>query len=373
MRRVLKDLVDMQRCRNPCESRRSRGARYSAAVRVLVLTLLIVQAGCDGRRCGPGTVEVAGLCLVETEGGAAPCGPGTTWDEASETCVGADPVTCDHDTTVAVVDEDGTRWCVGSTPVPCGLPCAPAGVDDVVVCALLADGQSGELLGGSQPAGCDPGDPSGEGLCGLRVTVHDAETMTALSFAEMRQDACGSVVFFGVEPPPSGVLAIAVDDAVEVDAWVASRTLIDVRPGERHDEVRAYVLARQSDLEWTASAGDPFGVETFSDRGLLVASYQHGGQPARGVSITASGSVAPDDDYYFADTISVPAVIDPPRSATGRHGVGLLVGSGFGPHSGGGGDIAPCVWPERAAGTLAGYATFRSFTSVDVDTKGACP
>lgn len=90
--------------------------------------------------------------------------------------------------------------------------------------------------------------------------------------------------------------------------------------------------------------------------------------------ITAGGTTKPDDDYYFDDTDAETRLsVDPSQTSTGTNGMGLLVDSNLGQHSGTGGAPSGCEWQSELATSIPTVLFFReSFAHITGDPEEPC-
>lgn len=136
-----------------------------------VLACGVIAAGCGGKECGEGTVEMDGRCVPASE---ITCGTGTTLDMTTGMCVPSeDPVTCGAGTTL----DEATGMC-----------------EPDVTCATGTVAMGGECV------------PDGSVIC-TGSTVYDAATGTCV----LDEGACadGTVLLMG--------RCVAYDDSLIAD------------------------------------------------------------------------------------------------------------------------------------------------------------
>jgi hypothetical protein len=113
---------------------------------------------------------------------------------------------------------------------------------------------------------------------------------------------------------------------------------------------------------------------TFSEVGVYMPIFLHAGAPVEGVEITNNGGTRPADSFYFDDSDpDLRRSVAPGQSATGVNGTGLMVGSGLSVHSGAGGEVAGCVWPQDQAVAIPGVVFAQERVLVMDGTTEPCP
>jgi hypothetical protein len=139
--------------------------------------------------------------------------------------------------------------------------------------------------------------------------------------------------------------------------------------------VDAYALRQTTDTHWTDTAG--LTGATFADRGVYVGLFRESSKPVAGVTITAGGTTAPADDYYFSDaTAGSLTTVAPAQSATGTNGAGLMIGdpAHLTQYSGMGGEPVGCKWPSDPGAQPPGMAFVQARLAVlTTQTTMICP
>ena len=341
--------------------------------------------GCESAaECGPGTVEVAGVCAA-TEGPQGPpmcCGPGTHYDVNQLTCAPNFPArVCDVASTIEEVGIDGVIVCVGYGEQGCALGCPQPDPGKVTVCGTLLDVASSAPIevAGATGARCESASQGGP--CALELNFYDALEFSQnptgaapLPYDELVVNECGSFMASNIPVPALGFLGIGVDDAAAaVDEHVLSGVAMAAAPGQRISAMNTYVVQRSSDQLWTTTAANPFGVTTFNQRGAVLIIYQDcAGNPAAGVQISSDSSTRPADDYYFSDVDPLArTTVAPALVATGANGSALLVNSALVDHGGEGGAPPGCYWPSALAKSIPGV-TFITERHPEDDGSGSC-
>jgi len=206
------------------------------------------------------------------------------------------------------------------------------------------------------------------GACALSIEAYDAlaffsdpSSTLPLPLEEHFVDGCGRFRLSGFAIPSGVYTAVVVDDATGTgDLHPPTTDFLLVSNASENEGFRSYALTRATDEAWTASAGSPFGGDTFSDLGLFAAIFFHGQGPVAGFQITLNGSTVPADDYYFADTEPFRrSLVNAAAGSTGANGTGLLVESSFGGHSGTGNEPVGCVWPAVLGVSAPGVVLVR--------------
>jgi hypothetical protein len=249
----------------------------------------------------------------------------------------------------------------GACGVPIDCP-SPTDSSFVSLCGQIVDVETNEPItaAGWTGAACDPLAPTADGPCALRIAFHDALSYVSgasepLGASVVEILDCGEFRGIDIERPFSGMVSVAVDDAEGVpDNAAPTAITVTTAPRERRTGIRAFTTRRATDEAWTATAGQPFGAQTFAERGVFVAVFRYRGQPMSGVQIAAGGVVRPALDYYFGDLGSARTTIDPARTATGANGAGLLVDTPLGAIWGEGAELPGCEWASELGASVPG-------------------
>jgi len=357
------------------------------------LALLPALSGCDEIECGDGTVEVDGVCEVDV--GFDPddptCGAGTH-AESGECVPNLPPAVCEDGTTAPEIQPDGTILCVGVGGAGCStIRCESPTGGKVSLCGQLHDVETGLPLRRPDASGAvceavtdDPLDP-----CSLNIEFFDPLAFAAnptgtapLAFDLKEINDCGHFRGINVMRPFNGFMAVATDDGITAPVHDEKRLTgiaFPVEMGETRKNLRAFVIDRSTDEAWTQSAGDPFpGGQTFVDRGVYGPVFRNpgpsAGDPSPGVVITSGGATKPADDYYFDDTDpETRSSVAAAQASTGANGMGLLVGSSLGQHSGAGGEPGGCEWQSELAASIPTVLFFReSFAHTTGNPEETC-
>ena len=221
------------------------------------------------------------------------------------------------------------------------------------------------------------------GACALRIEAYDALAFFSdpvstppLATVERFVDGCGRYRLSGVTIPPGVYISTVIDDAADAgDLHRIAAGFQFVFNASENEGIRSFALTRATDEAWTATAGSPFGDDTFADRGLFAGIYLHNGTPVSGVQVTYNGTPQTADDYYFSDTDPFRrSTVAAAAVSTGANGTGLLVESAFGGYGGSGNEPVGCVWPGVTASTTAGVALVREMRAEITGQPGVpCP
>lgn len=326
-----------------------------------------------------------GSCVPLLQEGAISRFPGTTGASLSSYDFFSPPSPCPILFDDGFETEGASRWSGGAAlPPDCidDLLCAEQPPGKACIAGRLRDFET------SGPVRDSPLDDAlctavtASGPCSLSISVTDFVAFAQnpsgtvpLALDEHVVDRCGRFRLSGFQVPGFGLVVVTIDDdGAAPDEHVLSGVLLAVGDGDRLDLRRGYAVRHDTDLGWTAGAGDPFGAQSFSVRGVFAPVFLRGATPVQGVAITANGSVQAGDDYYFSDSDPlVRTTIDPSASSTGVDGAGLLVDSGLMNHSGMGGEPPGCEWPSVLASTVPGVVLVHDFKAVDGTTGEVCP
>ncbi|MEJ2085243.1 MAG: hypothetical protein P8Y44_06130 [Acidobacteriota bacterium] len=158
------------------------------------------------------------------------------------------------------------------------------------------------------------------------------------------------------------------------DNLVLSATTLPTPDGQELIGRALYAVQRATDERWTTSAGDPFAGQTFAEVGVFAAIFITGEIPTSGVTLTRLSSTQEEDDYYFSDASSlVRSSIDAQLTETGSNGSALMVNSPLVDHSGMGGELSGCEWPDELGISLQGAVVIQDFPLLAQSTSNPCP
>ena len=141
-------------------------------MRTLILLAFLVSA-CGGVPCGSGTIERNGACVsADVTTGSAACGPDTML--VGNMCVST--VSCDPNTTTAMIGSDGSTTCVGTGGGGCTCPAQASSANQQNICGQIFDFETNApyVATGASGKKCDPAMPAADGPCALGITAYDA-------------------------------------------------------------------------------------------------------------------------------------------------------------------------------------------------------
>ncbi len=341
--------------------------------------IAVGAVACDSVVCGFGTRESGGQCVPGISVDDSSCGPGTHLDLESAACVpDALPVTCGS-CAVPVIANDGTVTCMcDDSPecsFPCGIPiaCPAPSPGLVTVCGRLVDGSThAPLVGDGLGSVCDPDNPTDEGPCAVSVTAVDAAAFAAepggapLAADAIDVDDCGRFRVVNAAPPPSGKLAVIVDG----DALVPAATSFAIAVDERRSRAVAASVRASTDESWTASAGRPFGFDTFADRGAVLLRFARDDEPVPDVTVACQGDGC-QTVFYFDAADAAAANVDVDAAATGASGAALTTATGDARYRAAGGDDPACTWPAPDVDSAAGVVWYTDVAAACSPQDGA--
>lgn len=277
--------------------------------------------------------------------------------------------TCPPEQFMVGINVDGSVQCT-ALPVNCSIEliCPTPITGKSCISGRLSDAQNAAPIEAivSPESSCS-GDAEG-GPCDLTLEIHDAvsfasnpATSTPLSFGELLVDGCGRFRFSDMTPSGTGFVTLTVGDSRVFYELSAHTT-----PLVANDTVEQFnaLAVRISTVQiWTDTAGEPFGADTFADRGVLFSTFTKDGNPVSAVTILRSGAPQANADYYFSDLDSnTRTTVSPGQNNSGANGAALMVDSSLVNHSGTGGETESCVWSNELAGTFAGVVSVAAFT-----------
>ncbi|MBP6633168.1 MAG: hypothetical protein KBG28_11150 [Kofleriaceae bacterium] len=354
--------------------RRALGAMLVLAP--AAMTASLAQVGCSSLECAEGTIERDGVCApANGQPGAATCGPGTQLGAGGLCEPILPPAVCDPATTEEILDpETGVITCQGTGGAGCAgdLPdCATAPPGSMTLCGRFVDLQSDVPVQAPSATGAQCVASTATGPCSLAIAAYNAIAFatnplgaTPLPTAETYIDDCGRFRLREVMVQASvPFVGLGVDDSPTSGADNVRLTGVAL-PRADATAVRnivAYTTQIATDMAWTTSAGLTGG--TFAEQGVYVNLFRRAGttadplagMPIPGVQITRSGAVVAGDDYYFSDTSPGGRLtVDPAQDATGANGVGLMLRSTLGAHSGTGGIPASCQFATNNGASIPG-------------------
>jgi len=165
----------------------------------------------------------------------------------------------------------------------------------------------------------------------------------------------GDFADLDVPLPPSGILAIVVDDSptTGLDRYRRTVTSMQVSAGSFVEFAVAHVLRADTDLQWTQEIGLT-APPTIVDDGAILQCFEAGpAQPATGVSATEAGAPDADDTIYFSDSgQQTRQQLNPILTATGANGCVIDRASALVEHSGVSGAPGDCWWESKLAAAV---------------------
>ncbi len=268
----------------------------------------------------------------------------------------------------------------------CGLPLtcpAPSSPELATVCGQLYDVRTQAPLRSPSAEGvmCDPMNPSADGPCSVCINAYAPASLVdapgdavPLHSEAIELDDCGRFRMIDVAPPTDASVALLAGNCNPVaNAWAPTAVSLLTSPQMRVPDQRLFASERALDAEWTASAGAPFGTDTYVDRGAVLETFVHGEAPRAGVTLTVNGRPVPNATYYFSEaddgTLSR---IDTARTETGVTGSALVVGTDFVLHGGSGAEPFGCVWPAQLAASIPGVLFVQHKSAVSAPTGDQC-
>ncbi len=239
------------------------------------------------------------------------------------------------------------------------LPCSVSDGDLASVCGQLVVTATGEPLRAAAPSGDACGDSDSDGPCAIQLRtfdplayVADPDGTPALDAGLVEIDDCGRFRILDVRRPFNGFVGI-VADAPGGD-YVTTFFAAPVPAGSPVERARVYTITEATNAAWTASAGAPFGAQSFAERGAYVALFTDSGAGVEGVQFLFSGAPVPAQDYYFDPASAQLDLVDPARATTGNAGAALVVDLSLAQTSGQGGERDGCTWRPILGATTAG-------------------
>ncbi|MGB7212321.1 MAG: hypothetical protein WBC97_06785 [Gemmatimonadales bacterium] len=260
---------------------------------------------------------------------------------------------------------------------PTTLDCPAPVAGKITVCGQIADVESGAFLEAAGATGAPCGtSPSADGPCSVAIGFYDADDFAAnpsaatpLASATLYVDDRGRYRAENLTAPPSGYLAVSVDDALGTDDRHRPTVVVTPTAVGEFQVLRAFVTRNQTDSAWSAAAG--LVGPTFADSGVIAAIFRYQGVGRSGVTITRSGTTAPADDYYFSDAGQTHSTVVS-SGPTGTNGGALLLNSGLVQHSGTGGEPTACHWPSTIAASIPGVV-FVQLIDAETAADALCP
>ncbi|HUQ04507.1 MAG TPA: hypothetical protein VM261_18530 [Kofleriaceae bacterium] len=263
-----------------------------------------------------------------------------------------------------------------SIPLPCPAPNA----NRVAVCGWIHDAESDGVVAAANPTRQSCTGLTDTGPCSLRVRYFDAldfagnpSSAQPITPESSMVDDCGRFRATNMPRPTFGFLGIAVDDTPGITPVTPHRpTVVNVpnslaTPGI----LRIYSTRVSTDMMWSTSAG--LANQTFAQRGVLMKVFTVRGQPVAGVSVRRSGSLIPNDDYYFSDTTITRTTIDPQRTSTGPSGAVLVINADTPiAHDGVGSEPAGCRWPSNLGASTPGVVSI-DIVEAEMPSGVICP
>lgn len=248
------------------------------------------------------------------------------------------------------------------------LGCAVPAPGQACLTGRIGEAASGRPMRAFFQAGLACADGAIGGACNLKLTTYDAVELAANPAAaapmtaDVYIDGCARFRITGQTPPSLGFLAIVADDldpAAESDLHVPSTLMLAVGANQEIEDLELVAARQDSVARWTASAGSPFGADSFADVGAILFTFRAAQVPVAGVTVVRDGSASPAQDYYFGDTVpSQRQVVDSLLAQTGPNGSALFVNGPLANYSGSGGAPVGCMWPAVLSTSIPGHVVF---------------
>jgi hypothetical protein len=337
---------------------------------VLSIAALLLPS-CRQIECGPGTLEVDGVCMANGDEQMPNCGQGFYWDSVSGTCRSgafddAGVGICDPETTTPVVDDQGVVHCVGTGGVNCDvfLPClAPTQQNRISICGRIYDTETSEPL--------DDGDETnGEPYLDIEVRIYEplgfVGNPNAVPFAMGQVDSCGRFKAENIPWQASGYAAVAIEDASGsgADTYMLTGVAESTPQASLIADFKAFATRNDTVDGWDASANRT-GTDRFRVKGVYLPIFldpndephtePFEGAAQAGVQVTEGTTVIPSNDFYFSDTDPrLRTTIDVSLNETGANGSALMIDTGLGNHSGTGNEPDGCEWPSTLSAAVPG-------------------
>ena len=260
-------------------------------------------------------------------------------------------------------DGDGDETGDGDGDAPFACPPSSAPTTNGTVCGQIFDAQTQEPLGDPLEA-CTPcGPDDSDGPCGFEIRVYDPLNFAAdpdntepLTVGDQFIDTCGR---YRVEEIPAPFLGFAAITLTGGSDYRSSGSITELSGGDVVEEFPAFAVRVATDDQWTTSAGDPFGDESFADNGVNVWLFRDSaGAPVPDASISPTSEIL-EDVAYFADLDSQLSLVAADRATTGVNGA-ALVWTGILDQTGCETCGAPdgCTWTREPAVFTPGFVMF---------------
>jgi hypothetical protein len=292
-------------------------------------TICVSTAANGGEQCGANTMLMGGVCVGFDPSKA--CGPGTKFDPASKTCIGAGPTPCE--------------------PPPCPTP------DAAHICVhgsvhFLKDGT------------CTAGTP-------LLVAAYDPLAFLGGSttpITTVMTDATGSFVVPNVTPPGTNLIALAVTDASGMPTtYILSASGQNNLAGGQTYSLDLWAIEKTTVAAWDTQAGLSGG-NTFEMEGAYLARFvDKNNMPVAGVELTLGPNVLPPTEafYFKGATAGDMSTLDKTATMTDANTgavIDLWGGHSLGPmYSGMGGGQ---TWPAVLGASIANVIFVQTFPAM---------
>jgi hypothetical protein len=271
----------------------------------------------------------------------------------------------------------GSHWVGGGCSAD--IPCPSAVNGKVTLCGRLYDLETNQKLEAAAPTAqqCGSGGAS-DGPCELGVEVYDAINFAQnpggaapLNHMAVYIDDCGRYKIEGITPPSSTFMGIGVDDASGgADNHKLTGVALPAAANQTINGFTTYSETNATDTSWSTQASQNPG---FAAEGVYVGIFLHAGAPVAGVTLKASGSTDPTNDFYFNDASNdTRTTLDGTLDATGQNGTGLMINiAGLAQMTGTGAETSGCIWPTDQGASIPGVV----FVQQRVEKMGSvdCP
>jgi hypothetical protein len=350
-------------------------------IRLVLLTLAaVLDASCKNVDCGDGTTERDGACVPAAETvGSALCGPGT--ELRGDRCAPTLPPTiCDPSTTTAQTDDKGVTTCIGTGGGGCTAPLAcPAPSDGKqTICGQLFDFETNAPFAAPSATGKACTAPAASGPCAVGLRAYDAVAFAMnpatapLSTGQVYVDDCGRYQVPEIPVPPTGFIALGLDDATAGPGGITNATGV-AAPAAMNTATKdldAFVVPSTTTTAWATSGGPTIASGYYVP---VFRGHRTGSDLVAGVTVTYGPMTAPppamtdtNRDFYFAGDATTRGALSPAANVTGVNGSALFGSANLGElYSGSGALQAECRWDIHAGASTPGVVFIQVFRPIN--------
>jgi hypothetical protein len=241
----------------------------------------------------------------------------------------------------------------------CALPltCPVPQAGKACIAGQLTDANTNQGVQASENVEQTCGAGAVGGPCDLTVLAHDfveyesnPAASTPLASSGVVIDGCGRYRISDLAAPPSGAVAIVVDDAPGSDLRMPAARLQTLAANDQLTDVVTLAAASNTVQLWTLLGG-----VSDASNGAILLTYKKNRTPTAGISV-AHGGVGTVD--YFTDPDAQRILVSSAAASTGANGSALIWAAPVQAFSGYDAGTNACTWQTIMTASLPGVLVY---------------